>query len=60
MFLRRLKPPPAAAAPRKALPALERILLVQRLIERIDYDGAAGQLSVTFHARAIHSLSPRC
>jgi site-specific DNA recombinase len=47
----------ACAGDWEALPAREQILLVQRLIERIDYDGAAGQLSVTFHARAIQGLA---
>ena len=41
----------------EALSPQQRILLVQRLIERVDYDGAAGQVSVTFHASAIHALA---
>ena len=41
----------------EALSPQERSLLIQRLIERVDYDGAAGQVSVTFHASAIHALA---
>jgi site-specific DNA recombinase len=40
-----------------ALSPQERILLIQRLIERVDYDGVAGQVSVTFHAAGIHMLA---
>ena len=41
----------------EALAPQQRILLVHRLIERVDYDGVAGQVSVTFHAGAIHALA---
>jgi site-specific DNA recombinase len=47
----------ACALDWEALAAPERILLVQRLIERVDYDGAAGQVSVTFRASAIRGLA---
>jgi site-specific DNA recombinase len=40
-----------------ALSPQERSLLIQCLIERVDYDGSAGQVSVTFHASAIHALA---
>jgi len=47
----------ARAGEWEALSPQERSLLIQRLIERVDYDGAAGQVSVTFHASAIHALA---
>jgi site-specific DNA recombinase len=47
----------ACAGGWETLSPQERILLIQRLIERVDYDGVAGQVSVTFHASAIHMLA---
>jgi hypothetical protein len=41
----------------EALAPQQRDLLVQRLIERVDYDGVAGRISITFHASAIHALA---
>jgi hypothetical protein len=47
----------ACAGEWNALPPQQRVSLIQRLIERVDYDGVAGQVSVTFHASAIHMLA---
>jgi site-specific DNA recombinase len=35
----------------------EQTRLVQRLIEKVDYDGQAGTAAITFHAAGIKSLA---
>ena len=48
----------AALATRwEAWPPAEQARLVSRLVERIDYDGAAGQVAVTFHATCLLALT---
>jgi site-specific DNA recombinase len=47
----------ACAGEWETLAPQQRDLLVQRLIERVDYDGVAGQVSVTFHSSAIDMLA---
>jgi len=39
------------------LPPAEQVRLISSLVERIDYDGAAGQVAVTFHVPGIHLLA---
>jgi site-specific DNA recombinase len=39
------------------MPPAEQARLIPSLVERIDYDGAAGQVAVTFHVCGIHLLA---
>jgi hypothetical protein len=32
-----------------SLPAVEQALLVQRLVQRVEYDGRQGKVAITFH-----------
>jgi site-specific DNA recombinase len=41
----------------ESLPPAEQARLVSRLVERINYDGAAGQVAVTFHATCLLTLT---
>jgi site-specific DNA recombinase len=40
-----------------ALSPREQTRVVQLLVERVDYDGAAGTLSITFHPAGIKTLA---
>ena len=40
-----------------ALSPREQVRVVQLLVERVDYDGAKGTVSITFHPTGIRSLA---
>ena len=47
----------------ESIPLQERARLIELLIERVDYDGAAGKIKITFHPTGIASIgdaSRRC
>jgi site-specific DNA recombinase len=42
---------------RDSLTPREQVRIVHLLVERADYDGAAGKVSITFHASGIRTLA---
>jgi site-specific DNA recombinase len=46
----------ASASWWEALPALARVRVVQRLVERVDYDGVQGTVAITFAADAARAV----
>jgi hypothetical protein len=41
----------------EALPALGQVRVVQRLVERVDYDGVQGTVAITFVADAAQAVA---
>jgi hypothetical protein len=47
----------ASASWWEALPALGQVRVVQRLVERVDYDGIQGTVAITFVADAAQAVA---